>query len=51
MVFLGKKDAATMLGQSRGAGPIMCLLLERWEKKKTETETRGSVAEIATGTD
>lgn len=32
-------------------GPIMYLLLERWEKKKTETGMRGPMAEIAMGTD
>lgn len=32
--FLEEEDAGEMLGQSRGTGPIMYLLLERWEKEK-----------------
>lgn len=49
VVLLEEEDAAEMLGQSRGTGPIMYLLLERWEKKKTETGMRGPMAEIAMG--
>lgn len=50
--FLEEEDATEMQGQSRGTGPIMYLLLERWEKrKKTETGSHGSVAETAMGAD
>lgn len=48
--FLEEKDATAVMGQSRGTRPIMYLLLERWERRKPETEMRGAMAEMAMGT-
>ena len=47
MLFFEERDAAAMLGQSRGTGPIMYLLLERENRRRGCVEQR---AEIAMGT-